>query len=587
MSDFIFSKKNIEQNIITREIQSIYDNDKPVVEEFHGEWGSLGISRNLYYGFNPYESDDYIVVVIGGPVLMFRDNSFLNHKNSTEGSEAIFKRWISGELKWDEDLSGPFVVLIVNKETNEVTCITDLMSFIPVYMYRDSSWFVLSTHVDVLASLSKQKNKIDEISVADFILHGIVTYPYTTYKRVFQISPATEHSISVNSAELKSISYWIPREINKYKTIGDAAVLLRNGLKNYIEKITKITSNIAQFISGGEDSRTLSALLKDYPREAFIFLDHLNREGKIAQQVANAYGAKFNIATRNKLHYLNILPNCSDLVGSGSQYHHAHTYGFHKTKDLDSYTAVFGGLLSDALLKGSHIKRIRGSDRFSFLPDIRAINYTSGKKITNEVIKTTVLSELRKRRKAHLEYVKNFRGESAEEWFELWPSSMNSNIPNIHANRRLFRSYEPFMSKDIVKISASVPQKWKMNRRLFQKAVKPLLKPTKWLIHTDGRLPYFPWYINVFIQFITWFYRHIAKRIGLIKGNQGPWGEWNVLVNSIEWKQAFVNYSKGVNKISHIFNDERLEQLIVSDKLSTQQYVNLTQALYQIDNAVD
>src|SRR5690625_3696764 len=126
----------------------IYNEDTPSVQEFHGEWGSLGVSKNIYHGFDPYEDEEFIVVVVGGPVLMFRDNRFLNDKVSSEGTKAIYYRWQAGEMKWDTDLSGHFTVLFVNKQTSEVTCITDLMSFIPVYSYRDTSSTVLSTHVE-------------------------------------------------------------------------------------------------------------------------------------------------------------------------------------------------------------------------------------------------------------------------------------------------------------------------------------------------------------------------------------------------------------------------------------------------------
>src|SRR5690606_15657473 len=116
------------------------------------------------------------------------------------------------------------------------------------------------------------------------------------------------------------------------------------------------------------------------------------------------------------------------------------------------------------LLKGSHVRKVRGSGLFPFLPDIKTTNYSAGNPIKNNIFSYEILRELTRRRQDHLNYIKEFRNDSAEEWFELWPSSMNMNIPNLHANRRLFRSYEPFTANDIVKLSAYVPQSWKLNR---------------------------------------------------------------------------------------------------------------------------
>src|SRR5690625_2792859 len=113
---------------------------------------------------------------------MFRENNFINNITSSEGTEAIYKRWKNGKMKWDEDLSGPFTILIINKKTSNFICITDLMSFIPVYSFNNSKELVLSTHVDALAKLTEKTDNIDKVSVTDFILHGIIYYQFTYYK---------------------------------------------------------------------------------------------------------------------------------------------------------------------------------------------------------------------------------------------------------------------------------------------------------------------------------------------------------------------------------------------------------------------
>src|SRR5699024_10278447 len=95
----------------------------PLVDEFHGRWGSLAISRNLYNGFQVLETTQHICVVIGGPVLCFQENSFLIQNSETAGTEAIYNRWLEGNIKWDQDLSGPFVVLIIFKNNSECLCI--------------------------------------------------------------------------------------------------------------------------------------------------------------------------------------------------------------------------------------------------------------------------------------------------------------------------------------------------------------------------------------------------------------------------------------------------------------------------------
>ncbi|RKQ34303.1 asparagine synthase-related protein [Oceanobacillus halophilus] len=583
MSDFLFSRQIIPKGKMTEHIQRIYTGDKPPVLEFHGEWGSVAVSQNLYRAFQPYETDKYLCIVIGGPVLYFCDNHFLKDGKNNNGTRHIYNRWQQGDINWKEDVSGPFVFLIINKETSEIQCITDMMSFIPVFIYRNSQNIMLGTHVDALARAAGQTDDMDSISIADFILHSVVTFPYTIYKSIHQSSPATHNIIQGNVVE-KTIPYWIPEEEQRYSSMNVAANNIRNALTKYVNTITSEVSDIAQFISGGEDSRVLSALLKDNPRDAYVFLDQMNTEGRMAKKAAKKYGATFKMAQRDRLHYLHMLPDTAELVGGGSEYRHAHAFGFQESYGLHKYDAVFGGLFADALLKGARIQKTPLSIRYSFVPDIREKTSTKGNRNTNRQIKAEILSEISSRRKSHFNYVKSFRENSAEEWFELWPSSMNMNIPNIHANRRLMRSYEPFMDKEVVKISATVPQEWKLNRRLFQQAVKPFLKPTKWLFHSDGRLPYFPWYINSFVAFVTWVYFRLGYRIGFVKGNQGPWADWEAVVKSSDWEHAVGEYSSGFSKISPLFLEQDVEQLFQSNAFNLRQKVNLLQVLYQLAN---
>jgi len=579
MSDFIYSTKNIDRVCMTNALHSIYEKDFPQVSYFSGSWGSLGFTKNIYNGYEPFETKQYLVVVIGGPLLTFKENSFIKQKNSNIGTKAIFERWKSGNIIWDEDLNGPFSVLIINKTQQEVICITDIMSFIPIFKYYNNNHYTLSSHIDMISSVSKKSSDFDDVSLVDFILHGTVTFPYTIFKDIYQIQPASIHVYAQNSNELKIKSYWEPHETNKCTDMNQTAKYLRKCLNSNINMVTSQTTNIAQFISGGEDSRTLSGLLKDINRDAYIYLDSMNREGKIAKIIADKYNANFKPTTRDQYHYLNILEKCSDLIGSGAEYHHAHTYGFHK--NLEKYDAVYGGLFSDALLKGARIKKTKLTNKFIFLPNRKNKTNLINENLSNELFDKKIIEELKERRNNHLYYIKTYRKESAEEWFELWPSSMNRNIPNIHANRRLFKSYEPFLSNEIVKVSARIPQKWKLNRNLFNMIARPYLKTSKWVLHGDGWYPYYSYKFNAIISFITWTNRQMGKRIGYIKGNQGPWASWKKIINSEKWEQKVSDYSIGLSYINKMFK-EKLNDNKLKDELSTLQYIAFTQVLYQL-----
>lgn len=579
MSDFLFSSRRQAYGTMGGYLRDIYHAGKPEVREFHGDWGSLAVSRNLYNGFQPIETERHIFTVIGGPVLCFADNRFLTGDDPVAGTKAIYDRYCAGRMRWDEDVSGPFVALAIDKLKGDVTCVTDLMLFIPAYQCAQSGAVLLGTHVDALARAAGQSDEIDFVSLADFIVHGLVTYPFTAYRSVRQLHPAAVHRYASLAGGPQTSSphvYWAPEENCPYAGLEKASRELRESLRGYIGRVTEGMTGVAQFLSAGEDSRFIAGLLPGrLVRDGYIFLDSMNHEGRVAKRAAQAYGVTLHAAFRGKAHYIDMLSEASDLVGSGYRYIHAHSLGFHASCGLDRYTAVFGGFLSDVLLKGYYVSIAKRHDRSSFLPELK------------DVLLGPVYDQLMERRSAHLHRVRGVRPASHTEWFTIWPITMHTDVSYFYPNRRLFRSYEPFMCKEAVKIAAAVPIGWKRNRRLFHGAAKPVLAIAKYVPHADGRLPYFPWWINLVIRFHYRVWRRAGKRMGLIKGSQGPWSDLSEVIRSDACQDAIKGYASRDGRLKELFSADA-EQLFGGSVLRKEQKINLLQVLYgfsRLENA--
>lgn len=589
MSDFIFSTKSLPTGKLNAMIASIYNEDVPNISEYHGNWGSLAVSKNMHFGFSPIETEEFICFIIGAPLVSFADKCNIKDCDSNFYTQEVFKRWKDKkQIKWDEDFSGPFVIGLLNKQLCRLDLITDLMSFIPVYEATYNEHLIVGTHVDSLARTLGRNQINDVVSIADFIMHGYVTYPYTLYKNIRQVSPASVHTWNfIKDSSYKSEYYWRPLEKKIDMTIKQTAKCLREGLADYTTKIASDMDHIALFISGGEDSRTVLSLLpREINKDAFIFLDNMNREGVIAKQVAERFDANFNMVKRPPNYYLDVLVECNNLVGSGSQSTHVHTYGFHKNCSFDKYSAIFGGLFSDALLKGSRIRKIKGHWRVPFMPQLKRRNDYHNEDLSSMYLDESILKELTERHRVHYKWIYSMRPKSADEWFELWPSSMNFNIPNLHGNRRLFRSYEPFMSSQVVKIAATVPQSWKLNRRLFHHMTKPLLKEIKEIPHSDGWVPYYPWYINSFIYGMKFSCRELTKKLGIRREYQGPWSDFQALMTSSKWKEMVLYYmdnARGSEIIKEVFSTE-ITNVFESEIIDPAQKRNLMQILILLGN---
>lgn len=239
--------------------------------------------------------------------------------------------------------------------------------------------------------------------------------------------------------------------------------------------------------------------------------------------------------------------------------------------------AVFGGFLSDTLLKGYHIYKLlyrKGGQPL----------FTHKDPIDSPLFTDSMLSEVNRRRSNHFAMVQNIRPRSVHEWFSMWPISMHSDISNLHSNRRLFRSYEPFMANTVVKLAAAVPQDWKRNRLLFHRMASPLFELTKQIPHPNGWMPfhqgwqpYSPWYDTCFTRPLVKAWRRNQKRMGCY---QGTWCDWNTVMQSEAWKKTIEQYTAANNTLDRIFTTDVKQLLERSDSgLHTLQKVNLLQAL--------
>ncbi|MGL5633322.1 MAG: hypothetical protein ACRDD3_13270 [Azovibrio sp.] len=575
LSDFIYVSNPREPGQLKLCIAAIYSDGVPEILEFRGAWGGLAVSKGHYSGFGPLETESHICIVLGGPVLNFCQNS---HEGSA-GTSAVLERWLKGKLNPESDLSGPFTLLIINKAVRQVVCITDLLMFIPVYRCELDDHGALGSHVDALSKACLQTDVIDETSLADFVLNHTVTFPYTIYRNIRQCSPGAIHRFSIDDSDNvwcpdEENHYWLPVEKNNYASIGEASIALRAGVSGYINRLTSSMTCVAHFISAGEDSRAIAGMLPSgLKRDAYIFLDSVNREGKIAEKVAELYEANFRLYLRDPMHYLRIIPEASRLVGSGSQYKHAHTYGISKVLDLQKYSAVFGGQMSDTLLKCLYGRRHNSKGVFSFLPDFPKSGETRSKKITHPHVPQRVLTEITERRRNHLARVQKIRPDSAHEWFGLWPATMYTALAVFHTNRRLFSSYEPFMCSEVVKISAGVPAGWKLNRSLFHRAFKPFFSKSRWVLHASGHMPYLPWWANKIVAPVVNAARAVKRKLsGETAKNEGPWGDWGEVMKTDEWADV-------LRKCEAIYGGHAVLQNVVDGTWSKEHVLNRGQRI--------
>ncbi len=537
MSDFLYSSSPRAEGELRRLLETFLAPVSETILESHGPWGSLAVAA-CTHDVSPLVADGGAVTVLLGWPVLHAATGFAAAPVLDEPRRAAVHRRLAddGAIPAAHTLDGPFAMLSIQVESRRATATTDRMGFIPLFFSvptDEPRAVVIGSHVDAVAIAAGRQRDIDLVSATDFVVHSSITFPRTLYDEVEQLAPATARAWASGAGIGSGERYWEPLERSPVRYLGRAARALRTAFREAVRFGCEGRDHVGLLLSGGEDSRAvLGAIPQGVDIDAFIYGDWENREYRIASRVAGVYGAHMHFGQRSPDHYL-AYRDVAPLLGTQHRYTDVHGYGLHRTLGLGKLPIVLGGYLSDSLLKAHYAHRpkrrsIRSAARLSGERRPPVIANAAG-------LREDLLRAVEARRVAHRDRLRAMRPYSADEWLMIWPFAMRSSGANIHGNRRLFRSYEPYVSNGVLEIAAGVPQWWKRERMLFHRAMRPFLARSWRVPHGRSKYPFFGPVANVplglGVKWARWVRDRAAGEAGMV---QGPWPALTDLVRSAE-----------------------------------------------------
>jgi hypothetical protein len=532
MSDFLFTTRRVEPGVLRGHLERYLAPVTVRVEERHGEWGSLAVALAHHDRAVLVEDERSISVLVGDPVVRVAPDA-AGRAATGDRRGAVHRLQGSGdEVAWDERLDGQFAALAIDTSTGSGRVVTDLFAFVPVFAaeWRDggSAGLVLGTHVDATAWAAGCNRDVDPVSAADLVANLTVTFPHTVFRGVEQVWPGMERGFAAGRGWTgPGRTYWQPVERNPYGSLDEAAEALRDGFAENVRAACHEERTVGLLLSGGEDSRAvLGAVPSAVGVRAFVFGDRENREVRVARAVARAHGAELVMGRRHPDHYARGFAEVAALVGSGQLFMDVHGYGFHDALGIRDLPVVLGGLSSDSLLKADkHGESTSGSSAGA--DQIRA------ELPPTAPVREELAAEVAERRAAFRHRLAELRPESAAEWERVWPFSMRKHAANVHGNRRLFAAHEAFHCNAVVEVAAAAPVRWKKDRALFYRAMRPFFARTWHVPHARWRYPYFGRAANLALLPGLAAVRGVrALATGELRARQGPWPKWSHVANS-------------------------------------------------------
>jgi asparagine synthetase B (glutamine-hydrolysing) len=558
-----------------------------------GDWGAVLACGDRYEGFQPYEDSTYLMIVFGGPLLN------LEAGGDTSGPSDLTRALLAASREdacfdWHTRVAGPCAAMIVYKETGVVRVITDSLGILPVFRAGRSGACVFGTKLTPVAHLSTGAACIDEVGACDFIMNGKVTFPHTLYHGVERLAPGLDCTRDP-SGEWRERIYWRPLEAKSYAGIDEAARDLRGRMIENVSRIVAGRRRIAGFLSGGEDSRALLAMLPPgLEVQCFTIADFHNREARTAQRAAALAGHPWSLVRRAPDHYIKNFDYACRVMGSETSLDQLHFLGLPKALGLPEYEAVLDGMGADYLLKCHTVslaeRKIRGyrvwPSRAMAITDKGVYPRVEAHLAALATVLAPELAEAIARRCwRHVELVRTFRPHSVAEWWQMWPASQSGEACQHVLVTRCFRAFEPFMMNNIVDIGCAVPLAWKVNRRLYHRAFHKLVGRLGWIPHADGWFPALGVWGNIAAALPVGGYRMVENVFRKREtGGNYSWPVWSDITGRPLFAALVEEHRRELSSLAGCFQS-RDEASLLGDGLTATQKMRLLQTLFHLRDA--
>ena len=241
----------------------------------HVRLSVIDISDN---GRQPMSNDGRFWIIFNGEVYNYLEikdqlvqkNYKFYSKTDTEVILNAFKEW---GIKCFEKFNGDWVIVILDKENNEILIARDAIGCKPCYIYEDEHKIAFSSEIKGFMGINKSLN-FDEknLGVSETTL---CAFSKTIFKHVSQIPPGRFLTINLDTCNKTVSKWWFPLEnlpkIHPNYEVNQAEYyeLLYEATKQRLNADLKIGTSL----SGGIDSSVIFTILNIIQKDENILND--------------------------------------------------------------------------------------------------------------------------------------------------------------------------------------------------------------------------------------------------------------------------------------------------------------------------
>lgn len=435
-------------------------------------------------------------------------------------------------------LNGSFSILIYDLFLKEINIVSDRFSSRPIYYYIDNQKNIIATQCKALLEFPGVRLNINWNSIFEFFVFERVLTEHTFYKEVNAILPA--HILQFRNNNINIFKYWEIEYKNEKHSESYYIELLSERLKSAVDRRTRDNKKFGILLSGGLDSRAI--LAADYNnkiRKGFSVGDFVNREIKVAKEIAKTKNIEHYFLQRNPDHYINIMDEAIEIGDGMYRYDHAHFLGF-----MDFISERCDILLHGHGLDYTFQGLYQPYSIIEFLGkkvEMPKLEHYKMEGIVNSLINRRGLSNIPLdisnvfNKNMYNDFIDNLSNSmnvilkdqnidgnnfyNVWDYFILHSLSKHFTFLNFLCVRHFINERTLIYDNDLFDLYLMMPSKYRIKGRVYRKAIKRLNKDMANIFNSNTNLP----------------------------ANINIWMEW-FLINNSKLKNKFMKQNKSKNK---------------------------------------
>lgn len=427
----------------------------------------------------PFRGPDRVAVAIAGRVALDADQWESARRIDGEGGvacKAIWEQFSRAGIEGMDCVSGSAIVFIDDPASGECHLMTDLCGAYPCYGAESGDAPLYGSLPDFLADEAGLRGRWDRTSLAEFLVTGRVSSPFSYYTGIRRLGFAELQSFARHDGQVRRTT----------RPIGNPADFSFSTELSLVEHAERLVAAIraatvrcsqralgrtAIALSGGLDSRTLLCHLEPDETVALCAFDEENSEFRIAGRIAREAGIELVPLRRDFDHYGSHSEMAVRMSGGMGDIGSNHFLGFRRRlAELgvgNLITGCYFDYLFKALALDSDLSRLlrresRTPFRWQFYPPHFGFD-TALSDAVGQRLERVFPAELREDR--------SDLGRSQVAALRTFPLSVESDNAQRLVTQKMVGWSVPAIDAEVIEVYRTTPPELKLDRKLFKAVV--------------------------------------------------------------------------------------------------------------------